>query len=402
MDTMINDYERTKKVILSCKNLEQLKVAVKMFNYLSKKHLLPDNKLDKLENLIGLMRIKLDVESIDEGLSNVGKEFKKAAMSSGISDLKGIRFSESTKKNSVKEIAEKHKVSEEEIKKEISIGTMIEMEHTDDKNKAKKIAIDHILEIPDYYTDTEYGIIAIEDKQKKSKKSLRVNKKEIKELEKSGKIKKDGVEILYKKDLNEDLDYNDITQSLRDQLKQKERNRFSKDQIFDIIRKRKEEEHLRIKKEIEDFNKLKEKEFEDFDDDTVEEATGASSSGQFVGRADGPIKKLFSKIDYNNEVTETISEEDNVDEATGASSNAIYATSPWGKSKFMLTDKGPGKVPVKTTQPDMSNLGYQKVRVKEKCKTFPYCNQSPEAIEFYNENRIIKKNKLKLKYDGKN
>ena len=66
----------------------------------------------------------------------------------------------------------------------------------------------------------------------------------------------------------------------------------------------------------------------------------------------------------------------------------------------MLTDKGPGKVPVKTTQPDMSNLGYQKVRVKEKCKTFPYCNEDPEAIEFYNESRILKKLKksdLKLK-----
>jgi hypothetical protein len=66
----------------------------------------------------------------------------------------------------------------------------------------------------------------------------------------------------------------------------------------------------------------------------------------------------------------------------------------------MLTDKGPGKVPVKKTQPDMSNLGYQKVRVKERCKTFPYCNQSPEAIEFYNEGRVVKKIKksnLKLK-----
>jgi hypothetical protein len=82
--------------------------------------------------------------------------------------------------------------------------------------------------------------------------------------------------------------------------------------------------------------------------------------------------------------------EDYVDEATGASANSTYATSPWGKSKFMLTDKGPGKVPVKKTQHDMSNLGYQKVRLKERCKTFPYCNQSPEAIEFYNESKIIK------------
>jgi hypothetical protein len=92
-----------------------------------------------------------------------------------------------------------------------------------------------------------------------------------------------------------------------------------------------------------------------------------------------------------------VCDDNSVEEATGASSNATYATSGWGKSKFMLTDKGPGKVPVKKTQPDMTNLGYQKVRVKEKCKTFPYCNQSPEAIEFYSESKIIKKGNLKLK-----
>lgn len=402
MDKMMGDYERTKNVILSCNNLGQLKVAVKMYNQLNKKHSLPDDKLDKLENLIGLMRIKFGENHIDEETSNIGKEFKKEIMSSGIPELKGIRFSESTKKHSVKEIAKKHKVSEDDIKKEISIGTKIEMEHTDDKEEAKKIAIDHILEIPDYYTDSEYGIIAIEDKQRKSKKSLRISKKEMKELEKNGKITKDGIELSYKKDLKEDLDYNEITKRLRDQLTKKEKNRFSKDQIFDVIRRRKEEELLRRKKEIEDFNKFKEEEFEEYDedDDTVEEATGAMSSGSFVGKAGGPISRLFSKPSHNDEIPETISEEDNVDEATGASSNAIYATSPWGKSKFMLTDKGPGKVPVKTTQPDMSNLGYQKVRVKERCKTFPYCNQSPEAIEFYNEGRVIKKIKksnLKLK-----
>jgi hypothetical protein len=59
-----------------------------------------------------------------------------------------------------------------------------------------------------------------------------------------------------------------------------------------------------------------------------------------------------------------------------------------------------GKVRVKKTQPSLKNLGYQKVRVKEKCKTFPYCDQSPDAIEFYNESRVIKtikKDKLKIK-----
>ena len=397
---MMGDYERTKNVILSCNNLEQLKVAVKMYNQLNRMHSLSDDKLDKLENLIGLMRIKFGEESVVEEISNVGKEFKNAAMSSGVADLKRIRFSESTKKLTEKDISDLHGLDLKDIKKEVSIGINIEMEHTDDKEEAKKIAMDHIKEIPDYYTDSEYGIIAIEDKQKQKRKTVRISKKEMERLHDKGKITVDGVEIHFNEKLNEDLDYNEITRRLRDQLTQKSEKRFSKDQIFDVIRRRKQEEEERRKREIEDFRKFKEDSFKE-EDDEIEEGTGATSSGSYVGSMNSPISRMFkNKVSYNQEIPEMISEEDYVDEATGASSNATYATSPWGKSKFMLTDKGPGKVPVKTTQPDMSNLGYQKVRVKERCKTFPYCNQSPEAIEFYNEGRVIKKIKksnLKLK-----
>ena len=413
---MMSDYERTKNVILSCNNLDQLKVAVKMYNQLNKKHSLSDDKLDKLENLIGLMRIKFGEHNVDEGISNIGKEFNKAAMSTGVTDLKKIRFSESTKKLSEKDIADLHNKDIKDIKKEISIGTTIEMEHTDDKEEAKKIAMDRIKEVPDYYTDSEYGIIAIEDKQKQKRKTVRVSKKEMDRLHDKGKITVDGVEIRFNEKINEDLDLNDISKTLRDQLRKKSEKRFSKDQIFDVIRQRREEEELRRKKEIEDFNKFKDEEFEEVDDEdeNVDEATGASSSGSFVGKAGGPINRLFSKqskmisedevVNYCDECDRLkeycVCDDNSVEEATGASSNATYATSAWGKSKFMLTDKGPGKVPVKTTQPDMSNLGYQKVRVKEKCKTFPYCNEDPNAIEFYNESRVIKKIKkgnLKLK-----
>jgi len=36
--------------------------------------------------------------------------------------------------------------------KQLKMGTKIEMEHTDDKLLAEKIAKDHLDEIPDYYT----------------------------------------------------------------------------------------------------------------------------------------------------------------------------------------------------------------------------------------------------------
>jgi len=36
--------------------------------------------------------------------------------------------------------------------KELEMGIKVEMEHTDDKSKAREIALDHLTEIPDYYT----------------------------------------------------------------------------------------------------------------------------------------------------------------------------------------------------------------------------------------------------------
>lgn len=36
--------------------------------------------------------------------------------------------------------------------KQLKIGTEIELEHTDDRKEAEKIAKDHLNECPDYYT----------------------------------------------------------------------------------------------------------------------------------------------------------------------------------------------------------------------------------------------------------
>ena len=55
-------------------------------------------------------------------------------------------------KMSIKDIADKHEVSIESIKKQIEIGKKIEMEHVNDETLAKEISMDHLEEIPDYYT----------------------------------------------------------------------------------------------------------------------------------------------------------------------------------------------------------------------------------------------------------
>ena len=51
-------------------------------------------------------------------------------------------------------------------KKELKIGTRVELEHTKSLKRARKIAMDHLKEYPCYYTK---GLIPMERKLKKLK-----------------------------------------------------------------------------------------------------------------------------------------------------------------------------------------------------------------------------------------
>lgn len=73
-------------------------------------------------------------------------------------------------KLSVEDIAKKHKVSIESIKSQIEIGKKIEMEHVDDSDLAEEIAMDHLEEIPDYYT-------RLKKMEKEAKKELNLESK---------------------------------------------------------------------------------------------------------------------------------------------------------------------------------------------------------------------------------
>ena len=50
-----------------------------------------------------------------------------------------------------KKIAKKFDIEVKDVKKQIEYGTCVECEHTEDKEKAKEIATDHVSEFPDYY-----------------------------------------------------------------------------------------------------------------------------------------------------------------------------------------------------------------------------------------------------------
>lgn len=52
----------------------------------------------------------------------------------------------------VEDIAKKHGVSVEEINSQLEKGIKVEMEHTNDKNLAREIALDHLYELKNYYT----------------------------------------------------------------------------------------------------------------------------------------------------------------------------------------------------------------------------------------------------------
>jgi hypothetical protein len=69
-------------------------------------------------------------------------------------------------KMSVEDIAKKHDVSIEDIKAQIEMGKKIEMEHVNDEKLASEIAMDHLEEIPDYYT-------RLKKMEKEAKKELK-------------------------------------------------------------------------------------------------------------------------------------------------------------------------------------------------------------------------------------
>lgn len=54
--------------------------------------------------------------------------------------------------DSVEQIAKKHDVSVASINDQLAMGVNVEMEHTKDKAVAKNIALNHLKELPDYYT----------------------------------------------------------------------------------------------------------------------------------------------------------------------------------------------------------------------------------------------------------
>lgn len=121
----------------------------------------------KLLSAVKKMKISYTKNDKDEVIEKAKKVIKNA-IKGGKADGKDAES-----------IAALHNVSVKLINKQIEIGVKIEQEHTDDKAKAREIAMDHLVEIPDYYT-------RLEEMEEQAKKEGKM--KEGDEIKKSSRI----------------------------------------------------------------------------------------------------------------------------------------------------------------------------------------------------------------------
>ena len=409
-------YRKVKEVIKSCKNEDQLRVGVKLYNLLDRKYsdVIPPQYMEVLKNIVGLMRMKCGIEKepIDEERtrSKVGDTFRELANDSGVDTLKNTVWSESN----------------EDILKEINIGSQIEGNHCEPE-VAKELATTNVKGISDYYSNPDYAILAIENESGDIKKTIRISKEEMDNLHNDGEVPVDGVNLMYKPDLTEDLEMEDIPDSLSRQLNKTPRKRFNKEEIHSKIQKLKDVEYERREKEKQDDDEF----WERLDGEEIEEATGTGSSGQYTGElfsggeddiirkkfydipvtGNGlvgdkqtglPISKVFSYGGKQNE--SEILEEDDLEEAMSYNDAVgAYDTPGFAPSAFMGTAGKKGKAPVNKgiTHQKLAYPGGDFVKIKKRCSKYPYCNQSPEAIKLsktpFTENKIMKKGNLKIK-----
>jgi hypothetical protein len=180
-------------------------------------------------------------------------------------------------------------------------------------------------------------------------------------------------------------------------------------QIDDVVKSLKKQLEMGIKVETEhtdDIEKAKEialdhlwenpKYYSKLKKAEIDE-TDSGSSGSFEGPAFGGMVKRKINTIHNAKLNE---QEEEVEEATTSSSSGAYDVPAFGR-----TPKGGRRDPLKIDGPDSIYKGravkdkkFPKwggpggvfVKIKEKCKKFPYCNQgNTGALEFIKEDKEI-------------
>jgi hypothetical protein len=313
------DFNKLKRILLSCNSEMELRNAIPVVNQFNQQYKITESSEESEHILTIIDMVKERSGRITENKpSSTRRDFEIAAAETGLQDLKNLKF------EAEEELAKRHNVSISDIKKEIEIGREIEKEHKKSleyirknpdaslEDVAQKIAMDHIREKCDYYSDPEDGIIAIEKRAEG-------------ELDEATSAASSGAYV----------------------------GLFSGEKGGEEIVKR-------------DLHK-----------------TPTSDAGGMTKKTSKPIGKIKSLKKESKVLTKA----EMLKEAGDyASMVGQYDTPGWGSSEFMGTKGKKGKAPVKKGNDHKKTYDYDTgsstfVKIKDKCKKFPYCNQSPDAIE---------------------
>lgn len=241
---------------------------------------------------------------------------------------------------------------EKKVKSELVKGVKVEMEHTDDKEVAKKIAMAHLYEDLEYYEKLK----KIESKEATGSGSsggyegplFGSNKKNLDEVMKVDEYEK--TEEVLKMIKNEDKDiHGQILMKIIDAYAQ------SFDSVYDLI----------------------------------------SKSDKISDETKNKVKKIAQELKDKQESSKNKKKGKKTEtkEATGSGSSGSYETpAAWAKSTRKKDWRGRSKTQIP---------GGKFVTIKKRCKTFPYCNQGDiKALKIY-ENERVKNiiNEISKKYN---
>ena len=257
--------------------------------------------------------------------------FKEEKLEGGVADGK-----------SLSDIAKKHKVDVKVLTKQFDKGVKVEMEHTDNKGKAKEIAMDHISEDPKYY-----------DKISK----METNEIKNNESDQNDKEMVDGII--------------EIIKQIKDTSNRKE---VAQNMVKKLKREKVDFDHVEF---------LKKCAFKQGKKTEPKEATGSGSSGAYVGPVFGGDDEFWERSRSETpKLKESDVEKVEAKEATTTGSSGGYETpAMWAKST-KKKDWGPSR---KTQY-----KGGSFVKIKKKCTTFPYCNQGDITNLKLSKNESVK------------
>lgn len=137
--------------VLRTKTTDQLNVVKKILEQNNHSYITADptiltfeNKESIINSLIEKISTLIDSENF---VTIIAETYNPDKI--GQNQIRGGKSDEMT----IRDIANKHGVSVEEIEKQLTIGISVENEHTNNKKLAQEIALDHLDEFPNYYTE---------------------------------------------------------------------------------------------------------------------------------------------------------------------------------------------------------------------------------------------------------